>query len=177
MALVANRLTARTVATIKPPGLHTDGGGLYLRIGKGGGRAWVFIYRKGSKRTELGLGSVRDVSLAEARERAAACRRRVAAGEDPRQERKTKAVPTFGELADEYIATHSRTWSNPKHIAQWKMTLTEYAAPIRRMPVDEITVDDVLAGIVTLNHIERNSPIIANVEAWDFNDLACWPIA
>jgi hypothetical protein len=32
-------------------------------------------------------------------------------------------------------------------------------------------------GVVTLNQIERNSPIAANADAWDFNDLTCSSIA
>ena len=32
-------------------------------------------------------------------------------------------------------------------------------------------------GIVTLSQIERNWPITAKAEAWDFNDLACCSIA
>ena len=37
------------------------------------------------------------------------------------------------------------SWRNPKHAAQWAMTLREYAAPLRRLPVDKITTDDVLS--------------------------------
>jgi integrase len=37
------------------------------------------------------------------------------------------------------------SWRNGKHAAQWKMTLQEYAAPLRRLPVDKITTDDVLS--------------------------------
>jgi hypothetical protein len=32
-------------------------------------------------------------------------------------------------------------------------------------------------GVVTLSWIERNWPITANAEEWDFNDLACCSIA
>jgi hypothetical protein len=32
-------------------------------------------------------------------------------------------------------------------------------------------------GVVTSSQIERNSPITANVEVWDFNDRACCSIA
>ena len=33
------------------------------------------------------------------------------------------------------------------------------------------------AGVVTLSQMERNSPITANAEAWDFNDLTWCSIA
>jgi hypothetical protein len=32
-------------------------------------------------------------------------------------------------------------------------------------------------GVITLSQIERKSPITANAEAWDVNDLACCSIA
>ena len=28
-------------------------------------------------------------------------------------------VPTFGEMADRYIAAHESGWKNPKHRQQW----------------------------------------------------------
>jgi hypothetical protein len=145
MAHIANRLTAREVLTITVPGLHADGAGLYLSVGGGNSRSWFYIYRSGRKRTQIGLGSVRDVTLAEARGRAADLRKRVLDGENPRSWRATATVKTFGQLAEEYIATHERGWSNPKHAAQWKMTLRNYAAPLHNKPVNGITVEDVLA--------------------------------
>jgi integrase len=38
-----------------------------------------------------------------------------------------------------------RSWRNAKHAAQWEMTLRKYAAPLRRLPVNQITTDDVLS--------------------------------
>ena len=107
MARSVNRLTARSVATIATRGLHTDGGGLYLRVGDGEARSWVYIYRRLEKRTELGLGSVRDVTLAAARAKAANLRKSVLAGEDPKALARQSLAPTFGQLADEYIVTHA----------------------------------------------------------------------
>jgi integrase len=144
MARTVNRLTARTAASAKE-GLHADGGGLYLCVGSGSSKSWVFIYRRGGKRTELGLGSCRDVSLATARDTAADCRKRLLNGGDPRRRRDDPSVPTFGAFADKYIDAHERSWSNPKHVAQWKMTLGVYAASLRNKSVDEVSIDDVLA--------------------------------
>ena len=38
-------------------------------------------------------------------------------------------IPLFGDFADEFIAIQAASFRNSKHIAQWKMTLTVYAAP------------------------------------------------
>ena len=60
------------------------------------------------------------------------------------------AKPTFGVMADEYVATHEGGWRNPKHRWQWTQTLTQHCAPIRDMPVDQIGTDDVLAVLTPL---------------------------
>lgn len=144
MARKANLLSARTVATISEPGLYPDGGNLYLCATGKQGRSWVFIYKWKGKRTEIGLGSLQDVTLASARTKAAAHRQLIASGQNPKYRTEDKVIPTFGEMADEYIAAHEQSWRNDKHIAQWKMTLEVYAAPLRSMPVNEIAVEDVL---------------------------------
>ena len=131
-----NKLSARTVETLKAPGRYSDGGNLYLSISANGGRRWVFMYRFGGKQREMGLGSASraGTSLARARELAAEARIALAAGLDPLEARKAacqaeRIVPTFGECADAYVETHSKSWRNDKHVAQWKMTLTTYCAP------------------------------------------------
>jgi len=85
MARKANLLTARTVATITEPGLHPDGGNLYLCATGKQGRSWVFIYKWKGKRTEIGLGSLQDVTLACARVKAAGHRQLIASGQNPRR--------------------------------------------------------------------------------------------
>ena len=61
MAKQLHKLSARTVATIGKPGRHSDGGGLYLNVSETGARSWVFMWKVGGRRREMGLGSARDV--------------------------------------------------------------------------------------------------------------------
>jgi integrase len=145
MARRINRLNARKVATATQYGRHADGGGLYLSISPNGGRRWVFLFRWHGKPTEIGLGSARDVTLARARELASQARAKLAEGINPKDIRKPSAGATFGECADRLIEAMRPSWRNAKHAAQWEMTLREYAAPLRRLPVDKITTDDVLS--------------------------------
>ena len=150
MARNVHRLSARRVKTLTAPGLHADGGGLYLRIttGKNSGKRWVFLYRRPAdgKRCEIGLGGAQAVSLAKAREKAAKARARLDDGRDPLAEKHVEdRMPTFGELADRYIATMAPNWRNAKHRAQWEMSLRECAKPLRAKRVDKITTADVLA--------------------------------
>lgn len=149
MARQIHRLSAVKVAKELKPGLYADGGGLYLRItdGKSAGKRWVFLYRRpiDGKRCEIGLGGYVAVPLAKAREKAAAARASVADGRDPLLDKQgTKQIPTFGEVADQHVAAMGASWRNPKHRAQWEMTLREYAASLRARPVNEITTAEVL---------------------------------
>jgi integrase len=145
-----NRLNARAVTTIKERGRHADGGGLYLSISPNGGRRWVFLYRWHGKPTEIGLGSARDVPLARARELAGLARGKLAEGINPKGARTATKGATFAECADRLLETMRPSWRNGKHAAQWAMTLQEYAAPLRRLPVDKITTDDVLSVLKPL---------------------------
>lgn len=144
MAARINRLSARAVAGTLKPGRHADGGNLYLNVTATGAKSWVFFYKIDGRQREMGLGSLISVPLARARELAARHRQTLAAGDDPMSVRDVPKAPTFGSAADAYIEAHKAGWSNEKHIAQWGMTLTEYAASLRPMRVDRITTEDVL---------------------------------
>ena len=150
MGKEVRKLSARSAATVTEPGRHSDGGGLYLNVTETGARSWLFMWKVAGRRREMGLGSARAVTLARAREIAAECRATVAAGRDPLQMRAEaqtaeRAIPTFGECADEFIAAKQSEWRNDKHRAQWAMTLTKYAAPLRRLSVDAIDTAAVLS--------------------------------
>jgi integrase len=150
MARQINRLNARAVATVTKNGRHADGGGLYLSISPNGGRRWVFLYRWHGKTTEIGLGSARDVPLARARELAGQARAKLAEKINPKDARKLSAGATFGECADRVIEAMRPSWRNRKHAAQWVMTLGVYAMPIRHLPADKVSTDDVLAVLKPL---------------------------
>jgi hypothetical protein len=77
------RLTLRDVAKVTARGRHADGGNLYLKVSESGTKSWTFFYRVAGKQREMGLGSTRDISLAEAREMAAKFRSMLANGIDP----------------------------------------------------------------------------------------------
>ncbi|MGS1015501.1 tyrosine-type recombinase/integrase [Allosphingosinicella humi] len=140
-----NKLSATQAAKITKPGRHSDGGGLYLFIDQHGRRRWIFMYVRDGRRTELGLGGGRDLSLANARAEAAKLREILAMGGDPKAERaKDERIPTFGECADAYVEAMKPSWRNAKHAAQWTMTLTKYAKPMRGKSVNAISTQDVL---------------------------------
>jgi integrase len=150
MARTLNRLKAKQVETLGP-GRHADGGGLYLDREEQGRSRWLFMWTRNGKRREMGLGPAgRDgVSLADAREKAAKARDVVREGGDPIEARKVAAaVPqriwTFGDVADDFVSALSPQWRNEKHRAQWRMTLRDYAAPLRPLPVAQVDTAAVL---------------------------------
>ncbi len=187
MAQALNRLTARTVANLKEAGRYADGGGLYLQIGPTGTKAWLFMYKVDGKRREMGLGSLADVSLSDARQKAADARRTLAEGQDPlgakraaQDARKAQeAHPTFGAFADQMLASKEHGWSNDKHRAQWRMTLSVekaedgsfknsgYCLPLRQLRLDQISTDDVLAILqpIWLVKSETASRVRGRIEA------------
>lgn len=143
------RLDALKIKALNTPGRHADGGNLYLVVDKSGAKRWVFLFRWNGKLKEMGLGGLTSVSLAKARERATKARECLSDGKNPIDEGRAAALAarakrTFGEVADEFLSSQSQQWRNAKHQAQWAMTLSRYAGPLRDRPVDEIDTAAVL---------------------------------
>lgn len=125
-------------------GRYSDGGGLYLKVTPTGTRFWVFMWSRDDRRREMGFGAYPSIGLATAREFAEGFRKQVAMGLDPLAEKRKGSEPTFGECADQFLASIESSWRNDKHAAQWKMTLKEYCKPIRSKRVSTIDTEDVL---------------------------------
>ena len=152
--MAIGKLTARAVATAKP-GRHGDGGGLWLIVAETGAKRWAYRFTIEGKVSELGLGGFPEVSLELARDKAAEARKLAKAGKSPVEarreaERAEDGKPTFGKCADDFLAAKSSEWRNEKHRAQWAMTLTKYAEPLRSKPVDEIDTEAVLEVLTPL---------------------------
>lgn len=92
------------------------------------------MYKAAGRRREMGLGSLRDVPLAQARKVATNARQQLASGLDSLTARQKSATMTFAETASALIESMSLAWRNAKYRAQWEMTLTVYCAPIARKP-------------------------------------------
>ena len=147
------QLNAMRIKSLTEPGRYTDGDRLILNVSSGGARSWLLRVRIDGQRRDIGLGSLKVLTLAEARERAIDFRRQVARGIDPVAERRKVAdpVPTFRDAATRVHTEHKQSWKNGKHQAQWINTLETYAFPmIGDRPVNEIegpAIRDVLAPI------------------------------
>jgi integrase len=152
-----HRLSDREVINKRKPGLYADGGGLYLQVApssKGITRSWLYRFTLDRKARKMGLGSCNVVSLAEAREAAKECRKRLHAGDDPivarNLERDAKRLEresarTFEQCAEAFIKTREASWKNEKHRLQWRQTLRDFAYPvIGRLPVQDVDVPAVM---------------------------------
>ena len=165
-----NKLTVKQVAAFTEPGLHSDGGGLYLRV-RAPGRSWIFIGTFQGKRFELGLGTALDVTLAKARERAEAIRLMLIDGNDPRAQRKQAAakpakVITFGTFAKEHVAAIEDGFKNPKHRQQWRSTLETYGKPLAEIPIDQVSTEHILEVLqpIWLTKTETASRLRGRIE-------------
>lgn len=155
-----NRLSTQSLKT-NVKGRYSDGGGLYLNVTDAGGKSWVFVWKgktwvtakNKSGRREIGIGGYGEkdrqgVTLKKARELAAECRALVRDGIDPKRSRDASKdnqnLKTFGEVAHEFIDLKEKSWRNPKHRAQWRMSVDSYCKVIKDKPIAEISQDDVM---------------------------------
>jgi len=147
------KLSAIEVRQAKGPAVLHDGGGLYLRVSATRAKSWVFRFQLDGKRRDMGLGPYPDISLAEARARAAAHRNQRRDGIDPldakaaqRQAQRVSVAKgrTFRECAAEFIEKNRAGWRNAKHAAQWGSTLEAYVYPV----IGDLPVGAIDAGLV-----------------------------
>src|SRR5262245_17974874 len=92
-------LTARKVSTLTEPGRYGDGRGLYLQVTPAGVRSWLLRYERDKRERWMGLGSVADFTLEEARERSRQARQLLADGIDPIDARKEQRATRKAEAA------------------------------------------------------------------------------
>lgn len=145
-----HKLSVPGVKAANKPGAYADGAGLYLRISKWKTKSWAYRYSLNGRARWMGLGSVNDLGLADARDKAYRNRTLLLQGIDPIESRRIEKskrrleaarTVTFRTSAEDYIARNKSGWSNSKHATQWNNTLETYAFPVLGdLPVDQIDV-------------------------------------
>lgn len=165
MAKLSNRLTDTAVRQTKKAGWHADGDGLYLKVTPAGTKSYAFRYTLQGKPNFLGLGSIKTISLQEAREAAKAMRKLLLEGVDPAKAKREQrahmtAIPTFSEAAARYIEAKKHEWTNQKHADTWESSLRMHMEPtIGMLRVDGIKTGDVVKA---LEKIWRTMPETAS---------------
>ena len=114
------------------------------------------------RRRDIGLGSSSDLTLAEAREKAAALRKVARSGRDPIEERdiekNKKVIPTFKEAAVACHKAQKQGWSE-KYADAWIQTLETHAYPsLGKMRVDGIEASQIRDALLPIWH---STPVMA----------------
>ena len=166
MARQINRLTDRAVRAMRTPGYHPDGLGLHLQVLPTGGKTWIYRFMMHRRSHEMGLGSLLDVGLAEAREKRDGARKLVKSGINPLQQRRApmilapsasepgevaavvlkpgKPAPSLLVCWKEFVAGQEAVWKGDKTKDGWMRSIESHAAAIKHRPVDRIDVEAVL---------------------------------
>lgn len=136
---VLNQMKAKSLGA----GKYSDGQGLWLvKRDKDAGK-WVLRVAVAGKRREMGLGRWPDVSIAEAREKAANARKQVRDGIDPVVERtKVRRAPgaiTLTQAVEGCFEAKKAELKNEGANGRWMSSLKLYVLPkIGKIPVVEI---------------------------------------
>jgi len=141
----------------------------------------MFRFMLAGRSREMGLGSLIEVSLADARQKAVEARRLVKSGVDPiaqrDAERKAREAAqaleraramTFHECAERYIDAHKAGWRNAKHAAQWPSTLETYCYPVfGNLPVAAVDLPMVMKVLepIWTEKTETASRVRGRIEA------------
>jgi hypothetical protein len=156
MARLINQLTEAKIRTLTVVGMYHDGAGLYLQVRPHGAVSWIFRFRLNGRTRDMGIGSLTDIGLIRAREKAAAARTLLAQGIDPIEHSRSQSIvpaapkprhgPTFEQCAERYMADKLTYLRSDQHRYAWRFSLQTYAYPIiGGKSVNEIDTNDVLA--------------------------------
>ena len=164
--------------------IFQDGDGLFLLVKPSGARFWMLRVQADGKRRDIGLGAVdavgagrdafgdhnplaaiplmlrKSLTLAEAREKAAALRKLAKAGANPVAERdkERRIIPTFAEAVTTAHQSLSSGWAE-RTAKAFKASLEEHACPkLGTMRVDQIGAADIIAALAA---IWTDKPVMA----------------
>ncbi len=149
------KLTATAVrSALGRAGTYQDGDGLFLKTtGKGSG-SWMLRVQHEGKRRDVGLGSAKLLSLAEARAKAHELRQAIRGeGRDilaERREAKAAAV-TFEEAARRYHAENEGGWKSAAYGKQWLACLERHVFPVfGHRPANDIEAADIIEALLPI---------------------------
>lgn len=143
------KLTALAVrAALANPGTYQDGDGLFLKVDKRGGASWTLRLQRDGIRQDIGIGSAKLLTLAEARDKASQTRKAIKVERrDILAERKDEAAAkvTFREAATQYHSENEAGWKSTVYARQWLASLENYAFPkLGSLPTGGIAAADII---------------------------------
>ena len=136
-------------AALSKPGTYQDGEGLFLKVDKRGGASWTLRLQRDGKRQDIGIGSARLLTLADARAKAGGFRKAVKfERRDVLAEKKDEfaAKVTFREAAHQYHTENEQGWKSSVYARQWLASLDNYAFPkLGSVPTGGIMAADIIS--------------------------------
>lgn len=149
------KLTALAIkAALANPGTYQDGDGLFLKVGKRGGASWLLRLQRDGRRQDIGLGSAKLLSLAEARQKANELRKAIKIDRrDVLAERKDEAGAkvTFREAARQYHRENAAAWKSAIYARQWLASLESHAFPkLGNIPTGGIAAADIIEVLLPI---------------------------
>jgi integrase len=147
-------------------GKYGDGRGLWLMVDPNGNKSWAFLYTINKRSRHMGLGSIEELDLDAARDRALELRRLVKRGIDPlaqlqaeraanqgRVPMSERPVPTFDEVAEQVRDIRIKSLTNEKVKAGWLSSVITYVYPhVKGVPIDQVTYGDLEKALEGLRH-------------------------
>lgn len=141
-------------AALTNPGTYQDGDGLFLKVDKRGGAYWLLRLQRDGKRQDMGLGSAKLLTLAEARDKAGQLRKAIKVEKrDVLAERKDEAAAkvTFRVAARQYHTENEAGWKSTTYARQWLASLENYAFPkLGDMPTGAISAADIITVLTPI---------------------------
>lgn len=136
------------------PGTYQDGDGLFLKVDRRGGASWNVRVQKDGKRRDIGLGSAKLVTLAEARAMAAQARKAIHIdGRDILAERRAEksAAVNFRQAAETHHSENKGSWKSEAYARQWISSLERHAFPkFGDRPTNDIVAADIIAALAVV---------------------------
>jgi hypothetical protein len=149
MTRALNKLSAPKVRTCAP-GKYSDGGGLWLVKREDGGGQWVLRVTIHGRRREMGLGSIGEVPLKEARESAETWRAKVRANLDPIKERErerreaARNLHVLNDVALDAFESRKAELKGDGIAGRWFSPLQLHVLPkLGKVPVADIDQNDI----------------------------------
>jgi integrase len=143
------------------PGRFADGNGLYLVVPKRGRAHWMLRYTSNAKRKQMTLGKVEDLSLADARVKAALQMKQLREGLDPLIAKRRAEHSSIACVDDLFNDWHEGNVKRLKHHHIPQRIYTKEIAPvIGQMKPAAVTGRDIRH--ILRNIAESNRPSIAN---------------
>jgi integrase len=144
-------VTTKNYLTL-PEGDYPCGNNLYLIVSDTGARRWLFRYQRLGIKDRMGFGSAKDVTFADAKDKAIDARRLLAKGLDPKEQRdearRAEGCPLFGPYATEWRTTYQKSLKHKSSRNKLKRQIEVLCAPLHKMRLDEITTDHIIKKVL-----------------------------